>query len=417
MTAVAAQALCPPGDPSRDVRDDLAAQAGVVEPVDKIWFHKTAAAVIDADRCVGCAGCVAACPSGSIGIAEDGRPTLVRMCTGCSRCWDFCPLGGFRPERLARLAARGNGQGSGEELGPVRAAFYARAKEPVPEAQDGGVVTALLSRLLEIGRIDGAVVSRRRTAFLGESVLATTPAQVAESAGSVYDQSFPLALLAKPLPQGAASIAFVGTPCQVSVLEALKRFPWPYQRSAIGSVTLTVALFCTRSFRPDRLRDELWRRGIDPRRVRRLDIRDGRLSVLLADGSRADVGQARELADAGLPGCDECADFSGHLADLAVGNCGSPPGYTTVIVRTEAGEEAWQLARDALEWQPLADLGPVAREERRNRRRALRRLRRAYAPEGALWVSYSEHLRAYSGSDRGPVAPPLHRSHHYQISC
>ena len=415
--AIAVHALPDPADPAWDVRDELAAQAGIVEPREKIWFHKTAAAVIDADRCVGCAGCVAACPSGSIGIAEDGRPTLVRMCTGCSRCWDFCPLAGFRPERLARLAAGENGQASAEELGPVRAAFYARAKHPVPDAQDGGVVTALLGRLLETGAIDAAVVSRRRSAFLGESMLATTPAEVAEAAGSVYDQSFPLALLAGPLPEGVASVALVGTPCQVSALQALKRFPWRYQRSGVGAVTLTVALFCTRSFHPQRLRDELWQRGIDPRRVRRLDIRDGRLSALLADGSRVEVGRASELADAGLAGCDECADFSGHLADLAVGNCGSSPGYTTVIVRTEAGQQAWEQACDALQWQPLPSLEPVAREERRNRRRALRRLRRGYDPEGSLWVSYSEHLRAYADSERAPVSPPAHRSHHYRISC
>lgn len=411
-----ATALRPLSDPARDVRDELAAQVGVVEPEDKIWFHKTAAAVIDAGRCVGCAGCLAACPSASIGIAEDGRPTLVRMCTGCSRCWDFCPLAGLRSERLHRLLAPVNGRRH-PDLGPVRAAYYARAREPAPDAQDGGVVTALLAALLAEGVIDGALVSRRLTAFSGRSGLAAASADLVEAAGSVYDQSFPLSLLARPLPEGVRSLALVATPCQVTVLRALQRYPWPQQRSSVGAVCLTVGLFCTRSFHPGALRQELRMRGIDPRRVRRVDVRDGRLDVVLEDGRRRAVGRVAELAEAGLPGCDECADFSGHLADLSVGNCGSPPGFTTVLVRTEAGEEAWRAAATALEAHPLPDLEPVAREERRNRRRALRRLRRAYAPEGRLWISYGEHLRAYGGSDRAPVPPPPHRSHHYRIAC
>jgi ferredoxin len=66
-------------DPARDVRDDIMDVGGVPEMLDKIWFHKTASAVIDADRCVGCGACIAACPSKSIGIGSDGLPTLVRM--------------------------------------------------------------------------------------------------------------------------------------------------------------------------------------------------------------------------------------------------------------------------------------------------------------------------------------------------
>ena len=65
-------------DPARDVRDDIMDAYGVPEMLDKIWFHKTASAVIDADRCVGCGACIAACPSKSIGVGSDGLPTLVR---------------------------------------------------------------------------------------------------------------------------------------------------------------------------------------------------------------------------------------------------------------------------------------------------------------------------------------------------
>jgi len=93
-------------------------------------------------------------------------------------------------------------------------------------------VTPLLGRLLETEAIDAVVVSRRRSAFLGQSVLATTPARAAEAAGNVYDQSFSLALLAGSWPKGLTFIALVGSPSQVSPLQALTRFPWPYRVSS-----------------------------------------------------------------------------------------------------------------------------------------------------------------------------------------
>src|SRR3954465_233775 len=128
-------------DPARDVRDDIMDANGVPELLDKIWFHKTASAVIDADRCVGCGACIAACPSKSIGVGSDGLPTLVRMCTGCSACWDYCPMAGFRPEKL-------NHQDAEDPVGPMQQAVSARALARPDGAQDGGAVTTLLATLI-----------------------------------------------------------------------------------------------------------------------------------------------------------------------------------------------------------------------------------------------------------------------------
>lgn len=401
-------------DPAADIRDLVAAASQVPEPPDKIWFHKTAAAVIEADRCVGCGGCITACPSRSLAIADDGRPTLVRMCTGCSSCWDFCPLAGLRVERLTRDA---NGAAEPSELGRIEAAWSARALMPADGAQDGGVVTALLAALLESGEIDGAIVTRRRDAFAGEAVLATSAEEVREAAGSVYDQSYPLRLLTEPLPDGIRRLAMVGTPCQLSVLRALQRFPWPYRRTAVEAVQLTIGLFCTRSFEPVRMMRALAARGLELGRVERLDIRDGTLVALGRSGERLGEVPVAALNAAALRGCDECADFGALAADIAVGNLGSAPGFSTVLVRTAAGAAAWARAAAVLEIGPLPDLEAVERTARRNRRRAERHLHRGYTPDGRLWVSYSEHLAAYSSTDRAPVSPPPHRSQSYEISC
>ncbi|MBI4495100.1 MAG: Coenzyme F420 hydrogenase/dehydrogenase, beta subunit C-terminal domain [Chloroflexi bacterium] len=438
-------------DPSLDVRARVAASSGIFESPDKIWFHRTAAAVIDAGRCVRCGTCIAACPSNSISVATDGLPTLVRMCTGCSSCWDFCPLAGMRTEGLLRRWAEANGSGAnganghsngsnghhdesnglgaplpvacpaapvgdGEGLGTVLAAYEARARERRPGEQDGGVVTALLGALLEQGYLQGALLSRKQGPLSGETILATTPEQVQQGAGSVYDQTHPLSKLAQGLPAGVDEIALVGTPCQVAGARALQLFPWRYRKVPADRVKLAIALFCTRSFDAQRLTLELVRQGVNLGRVARVDIREGRFRAYDAAGEIIFETEVRALRRAALRGCDECADFTGALADIAVGNAGSRRGWTTVLIRTPRGLEAWQHAAEALEARPLADLAAVATLEARNRARAARASRRG-GLNGRLWVRYSEHLQAYQGTDRAPVAPPPHRSHHYTVAC
>src|ERR671910_1682848 len=133
----------------------------------KVWFWDLEKAVIDADRCVQCGVCVAACPTDSIGIGEDDLPKLVKMCTGCSLCWDFCPRGGLRHEATWKLGSvpqpEDNNSGaepgfkifgpdrSVEGIGRVYESYSARVDPVIQGAQDGGVVSALLISLLEAG--------------------------------------------------------------------------------------------------------------------------------------------------------------------------------------------------------------------------------------------------------------------------
>ncbi|MHB8293904.1 MAG: Coenzyme F420 hydrogenase/dehydrogenase, beta subunit C-terminal domain [Acidimicrobiales bacterium] len=290
----------------------------------------------------------------------------------------------------AKRASVSGGSTAADELGPVVASHSARASRPLPGAQDGGVVTALLAELIGAGHVDGAIVSRRIDAFRAETVIATTPEELVEAASSVYHQTNPLAVLNKPRPAGTERLAFVGTPCQVNVLRALQAYPWPQRESMAGAVVLTVA---------------------------RVDVRKGELLAYSADGRCCLRRPVSALGSASLRGCDECADFSGLGADLAVGSLGSSPGRRTVIVRTEAGRQAWSRAQGTVASVPLTDLSPVVRAAARNRRRADESSARGIDPSKPLWISYGEHLGAYAASDRAPVAPPPYRSQHYDITC
>lgn len=404
-------------DPSGDVTEDLATKSGVVESIEKIWFRKLASTVIDADRCVQCGGCVAACPSKSLAIAEDDKPTLVKMCTGCSCCWDSCPRGGLRYERLWKLVG---GDEAAHGIGVVKAAYSARALRSNLKAQDGGVVTAILEELLKAGEIDGAIVAVSSGPFRGEARVAKTVEEIRASAGSVYSPTLSLSQL-NSVPQSGlgadAKLALVGTPCQISGLKYLQRFDWKYRDGGAGNVKYTIALMCTRSFHPGRLTQKLKAAGVDTKLVKKMDVKENTIRLYGEDGGLLFEDDAKLFRDAAIKGCEECADFTGRLADITVGSVGSPRGFSSILIRTPQGERAWSIAKDALEQRPLEDIDAVAKVEQRNLKKALRGLRREFNPDAPLWIGYNEHLVNYCGTDKAPVKPASYRIHHYSVTC
>lgn len=434
-----------------DIRKEM---NGIVEAPGKTWFWELAAAVIDADRCVQCGTCVAACPSDSIGVRADGLPMLVKMCTGCSLCWDFCPRAGLRyeatwphpangktpaarssapnssPAPAARngAAARArNGTrahpvddnddwkirgGAGQGLGVVLDRYSARWRPEAASAagvQDGGVVSALLVAALESGLIDGALVSKESATepWKGVAHLARTPEEITGAAGSFYNQTMALAHLdlAKWKLPPTARIAVVGTPCEVQGLRALLSRPFGWGRSRPDRVALTVALLCTKSFDYEKLmlRELRDRRGLDLSRVGKVDVIHGRMLAWDLDGRVLVDEPVKDFHGAALKGCDECADFLGRGADLSVGSVGSPDGWSSVLVRSEAGRRAFSAARPALELAELEAPEALEKLDALDKRVALARTPRPLDPDGPLFMDLAEHLRHYEGTDREPV--------------
>jgi len=389
---------------------------GVDEPPGKVWFWELESAVIEAERCVQCGTCVAVCPSNSLAVnAASGLPELVKMCTGCSLCWDFCPRGGLRyeatwPKEEAGELLRGP---VGEGLGVVVDALAARVR---PErglagahAQDGGVVSALLVAALEAGDIDGALVAREdpRTPWRAVPFLATSAEEIREAGGSFYNQT--LALAALDLERAGlepdARIAVVGTPCEIQGIRALQSRAWRRGASRPDAVVLTIALMCTKSFDYRRLMLELVRgeRRVPLERIGKVDVVRGRFLVFGHDGALLLDEPVKHFHSAALKGCDECADFLGRGADLSVGSVGSADGYSSVLVRSAAGERAIARLRPALEVTELSDPDALRRLDALDKRVASAALARPFEVDGPLFIDFAEHVAAYADTERAPV--------------
>jgi coenzyme F420 hydrogenase subunit beta len=152
--------------------------------------------------------------------------------------------------------------------------------------------------------------------------------------------------------EGVKKLAFVSTPCQI---QALRR----RQKNAQKTDTLALGLFCMETFNYDKLMTYLKDQGVDPKKVKKFAIKSGKFIAQMEKEPPFEV-KIRKLKELSRPCCRVCLDYTSELADLSIGNVGSPDGYSTVLVRTQKGETAMRAAekKGLIEVKPLSDYQP-----------------------------------------------------------
>ncbi|HII69972.1 Coenzyme F420 hydrogenase/dehydrogenase, beta subunit C-terminal domain [Methanopyrus kandleri] len=314
--------------------------------------------VVEPGACALCGTCVAICPGGIIELTDEG-PRLTEECArkGTGNCHTVCPRVDTAAYHLGlRIAGRDYEPLTG---GYRRAVGAVAADSDLRElGQDGGAVTALARYALEEGLADAVVGVTAGSAWKPCVTVVEDPEKVKDLAGSKYTRVGLVEALAEAADRGIERVLAIGLPCQVNGLAKIQHFEIVAKgaralRNIDGSpaeklpeVVATIGLFCTKNFEYEGLVKLLREKGVDIEDVERFDITSGKLRVEISGGETKEY-DVKEFEEAIPEGCRICNDFTARLADVSVGSVGTPEGVTTLLIRSETGEELVEGAVEA----------------------------------------------------------------------
>jgi len=342
--------------------------------------------VVERGFCSLCGTCAAFCEKirieereGVAGGAEGGveasmkEPTFCEdYDTVCGMCYTLCPRTFLPLEEIERkIFGRSRSSERENALGVFRKCFALRSSLK-HSGQDGGAVTALLAYAIEEHILDCAVVTKSAGENWRVSVdVARDYATLRKSAGTKYT-IFPSVLgVRSAIDAGCERIGFVGLPCQIQGLRKVQTTEQPYEVHQ-EKIKLLIGLFCMENF-SESLLDFIDKHVLSLEKVRKFDIKGKEMLVYDESGEKHGIPLAEIERFVG-EGCLVCTDFASELADISVGSVGSPEGFSTVIVRSETGEEIVEGAirkgyveAKELKEEELKEVEKVARLKKKRR--------------------------------------------------
>ena len=206
------------------------------------------------------------------------------------------------------------------------------------EGQDGGVVTAMLVYGLSEDMFDVVVVVQHKKGTGANIIVSKKLDEVHAARGTKYVKMGTASKLKHLVGQGKKRIAVVCTPCQAT---AARKIEQALKHEEPDLKVTVIGLFCFEAFNYEKLKTETRRLlGVDLDEAEKVQVRKGNFIVhSMGKAYSCSIG---DLANAIEAGCSVCGDFSARFADISVGSVGSRNGYSTVIVRSEAGSQLLQ---------------------------------------------------------------------------
>ncbi|VUT27467.1 MAG: Coenzyme F420 hydrogenase subunit beta [Candidatus Syntrophoarchaeum sp. GoM_oil] len=260
-------------------------------------------------------------------------------------CFDFCPRT-FLPILEMEKAVLG-GVRSDKDLGYYTEIISAKATDGAvgEKGQDGGVVTALLTYLMDKGEIDAACISKNSDTekWKPEPFVATSKEDILAGAGSNYEQCPTIVGVANALREGYKNIAMVGLPCHTQAMRKIQLSD--YFDVGGDKVKYVIGLLCTETFDRDLLLAKINEMGVKIDDVNKFDIGGGKFRIFTDKGETTEKIAA--MKSCMREACTFCYDFAAELGDISVGSIGAEAGWNTVIIRSETGKKLIDDAKKA----------------------------------------------------------------------
>lgn len=335
--------------------------------------------------CLTCGACVASCPHECLAM-EGWMPALKKTCVNCGICHEECPQ--VIDKRKLERKIFGKVSSDEETLGIYQQALSVEARSPdiKARAQDGGAVTSILASLLEDGFIDGAIVMGvGPLPWQPSPKVAKTREELIACAGTKYAMGALFLGLRDAIDLHYCSrVAIVGTPCQIAAARRMQLSELTNRRLG-EAIKLHIGLFCWHVFGYEK-----FFRGVIEKQLRiplsevvKFDIKRGRFIIYLRQKPKREL-ELKTVDRYNCSPCKVCFDYAAELADISVGSIGSPFGQSTVLIRTQAGTEAFDVARkfrgfDVLELEKVKPgikaIGKFSRQKKLRAARELERLK------------------------------------------
>lgn len=237
-----------------------------------------------------------------------------------------------------------------EYLGQYKAVYKAKSAcgDILGKAQDGGIVTSMFAYALEAGIIDGAIVAGPGAEpYKPEPMIATNIEELLAARGTKYSISPNMSLIKEATRSyGLDKIGIVGTPCQIQAVRKAQLYPIGL-RDVPDKIALAIGIFCMENFPYQGLYqmvEDHCATKID--NVTKMDIGKGKFTVYTERGAHTEI-PLKVTHKYEQPACHVCLDYVANMADISTGSVGTPDGWSTVFVRSAAGEAAFQKAVDA----------------------------------------------------------------------
>lgn len=318
--------------------------------------------------CHRCGGCVGICPVNTLALDADGFPMQIGECISCSLCTDICSGATVNFSSLGSWLY-GPGYTRSNPLGEIRQVYIGHSTDEVIRwaGASGGVVTRLLTHLLESGAVQGAIVAGPHPddPALGQGHTAYTAQELLASAQSRYTTTPMLCALEAIRDDKENNYAVVALPCQVHTLRKLQMHSDAW-RKRIGYI---IGLYCHYRLPHEATRELAALQapvgcGLASIKYRKKDPEawpKNTAEMTFTDGSKwcspYDHAQTVSLLAHCYPRdrCLLCVDALAEFGDLSIGDpwirdvngewkYDDPGGRSVVIVRTATGEKLFNEA-------------------------------------------------------------------------
>lgn len=293
--------------------------------------------VVKKGLCTGCGTCYSLCPNHSINMKIHKKkgiyiPRINERCDNCGICLKVCPghefdFRKFNNEIFGRLP---NDSLLGNFL---RCSLGYSTDEKIRyNSSSGGIVTQILISALEMGLIDGALVTRMKKddPFIPEPFIARSKKEIIEASKSKYCP-VPANIALKTIleeEEDDKKFAVVGLPCHVHGIRKAEKVNKILKKKII----MHIGIFC--STMPSFLATKfiLHKYSIDKEKVKSFSYRGngwpGCLKVKLEKNKRTiPINEYRSsgFAEYFIPiRCKLCIDMSNEFADLSIADAWIP---------------------------------------------------------------------------------------------